>query len=164
MKKTFKFRVSDKKRLRYTVTVEINLETKENGLPVFTASATVGNGGRYERGGQCFDDILKYYTFNNPTDYKIFLNIYDIWKRNHLNNLNAGTEKQMTALKNGYESYCSGREITDKFESQCDYLKSIDLYVDILEGGMPYKYGSGWIYRAISEKDLLKIDELLHYE
>ena len=176
MEKRYYFRIANEKGLRYTMEVSVELKEGKDGVhfvdgsileqPVFTSSLSVGNGRRYLMGGQCFDEIIEKYTFVTPADKEIFMEIYDLWTRNHLNNLNAGTPKQMEALKNGFDDWCSERGIDpiwERYNLQCEYLRTLDLYEDkeYLVDGQPYRYGSLWIYRPISEDDLKRINAVL---
>ena len=95
-------------------------------------------------GGQCLDRMYKFLKKD-----KIFIELYKLWKRWHLNDLCAGTIKQEEALDNVGIKFNS-------FDERCDYLKSVNLYFD--DG---YEYGSKWLYRKIDEDDLKSIYNLL---
>jgi hypothetical protein len=73
------------------------------------------------------------------------MNIYELWARNHLNDMHAGTVLQEQALdKAGREGY----DVSD-YTKQCQYLQKEGLYED-----NGYKYGTSWLYRPISSEDL----------
>lgn len=71
---------------RYPVTVEIELRDTPKG-PEFSASGWIGS----RCGGQCLDEIARY--VKTP----LFREIYDFWKRYHLNGMNAACEHQRRA-------------------------------------------------------------------
>lgn len=70
------------------VSLDLELQIKDNNQIVFTASGNVWNSRHTdcEMGGQCLDDIWKDYAteLENPTLYK---QILGLWKRNHLNDM-----------------------------------------------------------------------------
>lgn len=83
--------------------------------------------------GQCLDKIAKY--LKDPN----FKKIYNIWKEYHLNDMQAGTKKQTDAISlwlNEGNKY--------NYDLVCEYLKSINLYID-----NGYKYGTNWLYKSI---------------
>ena len=128
--------------------VEVRIELKEcKDGPVFSACAYVWNSRHTDcvAGGQCIDTLYKY--FRGNIDY---MNIYELWARNHLNNMHAGTVLQEKALdKAGREGY----DVSD-YCKQCQYLQKEGLYED-----HGYEYGTSWLYRPISSEDL----ELIRY-
>lgn len=91
-------------------------------------------------GGQhdMFDELTSFLL-----DESLVNEIRHIWRNWHLNDLTPGTERQMAALR---EAKLDGR--LGSYEQQCDYLKSIGLYEDELDG-KPYVYGSGWVTREL---------------
>lgn len=129
------------------VEVDIELSYTGEGKPRFSASAIVYNQTKTHAltAGQCLDDIAQ--KINDET----FNLIYGLWKRNHLNDMHAGTEEQEEALKS-----CASHAYRD----QCEYLKRVGLY-EVVVDGKPYKYGQGWLYRAMSDNDMRQINELL---
>lgn len=129
--------------------VEVRIELKEcKDGPVFSACAYVWNSRHTDcvAGGQCIDTLYKY--FRGNVDY---MNIYELWARNHLNDMHAGTVLQEKALdKAGREGY----DVSD-YTKQCQYLQKEGLYED-----NGYKYGTSWLYRPISSEDL---ELIYHY-
>ena len=111
---------------------------------VFTASGNVWNSKHTDiiSGGQNLDELKGYLKGN-----KEFENVYNMWKKYHLNDMHAGTVKQEEALNKKF-----GGVNANKYEEQVDYLKSVGLYED--EG---YKYGTGWLKRDIPEEDMKNI-------
>lgn len=157
MKKTFNFGkiayINPRRKLNL-VTVEMKLIYSADGLPQFTASADVWNAHKTDivMGGQCLDDL---YEISELKNNSLFHTIYGLWKRNHLNNLNAGTVEQTELVnewvkKNGQYDYTK----------VCEYLNSIGKY-EVNYNGKRYKYGQDWLYREISDDDLSTIKYLL---
>ena len=147
MKKIFEFgKIDFYGTGRKTNAVTIEVELSEGN--VFSACGYIWNIRRTDCvcGGQCLDEIYPFKK-NNPT----FKAIYEMWKKHHLNDMHAGTEKQEEALeKAGYTGWAND------YEECCKYLKSIGLYED-----NGYKFGTGWLKREISEEDLKIIRGLL---
>ena len=146
MKKTFNFGKIDFYKTGRKINL-VEVEVKLSDDEVFTASATIWNSRKTDCicAGQCLDEIAKY--VNNP----IFKKIHTFWKKYHLNDMHAGTEKQETALiEAGLTNFASN------YVKCCDYLESIDLLVD--DG---YKFGTGWLKRDIPAEDLVAIRRLL---
>lgn len=125
--------------------VTITIELKEGNI--FTASGDVWNMHQTDIvcGGQCLDEIKKY--IHNKT----FDTIYRLWKLYHLNDTHTGTREQEKALKQKF-----GGVNANKYDEQCEYLKSINLYID-----KGYKFGSGWLKEEIPTDDLQVIKNLL---
>jgi hypothetical protein len=107
--------------------------------------------------GQNLDTLARF--LHNKT----FRELYDLWKKYHLNDMNAGTHKQKEALeKAGIHDY----------DKACKYLKSIGLYVDELRDDeflscetehasrKHYEYGHGWVGYSIPEDVIKRIMEL----
>ena len=106
----------------------------------------------YQGGGQCLDSIAKDYPDNKEVQ-----TIVKLWKKNHLNDMNAGTPRQTKYLKSlgKYKSY----------DWACEELEKADLlydkkynYPDQKEG---YRYGTAWLYREIPSEDLKQIKEII---
>lgn len=72
--------------------------------------------------------------------------IVDIWKEWHLNDMNAGTEKQTNFIDEWKKS--------NKYDYSlvCEVLKKVNLYED-----NNYKYGNGWLIKPITEDIITKI-------
>ena len=147
MEKTFDFGKIDLNDCGRKINkVEVTVELTEDG--VFCASALVWNSKHtdIECGGQCLDELVQFLKTN-----KIFMKIYDWWKKYHLNNMHPGTEKQENALTNaGYKSWANN------YNDCCNYLETIGLLVD--DG---YEFGTGWLKRDIPNNVLKEMKELL---
>ena len=109
--------------------------------------------------GQNLDEIAKH--VKTP----IFCEIYDFWKKYHLNGMNAGTLEQEAAV---VEWEAAGNRYD--YTAACEMLKARGLYEVPLTAnligtrkadGLPYKYGHGWVIAEIPENDLAKIKSLL---
>ena len=85
----------------------------------------------------------------------LFKEIYTLWKKHHLNDMNAGTVKQENAINE--QEYLYGKM---DYSAECGYLKSINLFEVPLNGEV-YKYGSKWLYREIPDHDLRRIENLI---
>lgn len=82
--------------------------------------------------GQCLDELYSYLKFN-----PLFMEIYWLWRKYHLNYVNAGTIEQERCL-NMY------RKRGDSYPEDCETLKQHGLYE--IEG---YKYGHAWLHREL---------------
>lgn len=99
--------------------------------------------------GQCEDEIN-----NILKGDELRAKIYDQRKRNHLNDLHAGTKRQEERLEaNGIK----GR--ANNYTETCKKLEEAGLLVD-----NGYKFGTGRQTREISKEDDAKIKELLAIE
>lgn len=139
--------------------IVVSLELKDkDGKPEFTASATVWNIRKTNSimGGQCLDTIAeKLPGLKKNKKYNLIL---DLWKKYHLNGMNAGTREQSAAIEE--EAQRQGVRWLE-YTKACEYLKSINLY-EVEHDGKPYKYGHGWIYYEIPAEDLQKIKNLIN--
>lgn len=90
--------------------------------------------------GQNLDTIREY--VSDPT----FLELYDLWKNWHLNDMHAGTEKQERIIKNWLDE---GNAYN--YDEACRVLVSCGMYVDesYIHNGKPYRYGTAWLKREI---------------
>ena len=77
------------------VTLEVELEEKEEGKPVFTASGTVWNarGTDCIQGGQCIDTVWEQYG-KQLENKKLYKEIMTLWEKYHLNDMKAWCEHQ----------------------------------------------------------------------
>jgi hypothetical protein len=96
--------------------------------------------------GQCLDSLSE--LIADP----VFMQIYWLWKRYHLNDLHAGTPVQEYALEHSPNGSLREADYTHR----CEYLKSIGLYE---VGG--YKYGHGWLSESIEPHDLELIKSIV---
>ena len=159
MKKTFNFGKIDyygSGRKINAVSVEIELRYNNDGKPVFSACGDIWNIRHTDIvcGGQCLDEIAEF--IKNET----FNKIHRLWKLHHLNDLNAGTPRQMACIK---EHKSEINESLGWYTKELDLLERYGLVYDTLEDGTKYKYGSGWLYREIPQNDLDEIMELFEW-
>lgn len=135
--------------------VTINLSLTDGERPVFTVSVDMRAYGAHESNmcGQCKDEVYAILKHN-----KLFLEIYELWEKHHLNNMHAGTERQEETLKLFTTEYKKEHKVQPSYKEQCDYLAEHNLLID-----NGYKYGSNWLYRPIPKQDLKRIDALLKF-
>ena len=180
MKKTFYFgKIDYMNRGRKDCAVNVTVELRErggepvidrNGKPTgeycntyieFAASGRIWNHlhTNIYSIGQNLDDIAKH--VKDP----VFREIYDFWKKDHLNGTNAGTPEQEAAVK---EWRAAGNRYD--YTAACEMLKQRGLYEVPLRNdligtrkadGQPYRYGQGWVIAPIPADDLAKIKALL---
>lgn len=100
-------------------------------------------------GGQCIDEIAKY--IHSPKVQAI----QAMWKKYHLNGMNAGTVEQEAAVKKHFAEIGRRYDYTEA----CEYLKSIGLYEVEYTGKScgrmydheMYRYGHAWLVRDLPE-------------
>ena len=144
------------------VELKISLTDREKNGKAYkelSASADVWNHNHSDiyMGGQCLDELVKYFKGNKTFDF-----IYDMWNKYHLNGMNAGTIEQENALKEAVKNGELTSYGANNYENTCNYLKSIGLY-EVEVDGKPYRYGSGWLVREIPEDDLERIEYFLEH-
>lgn len=96
--------------------------------------------------GQCLDELTPLLVGNH-----LFEELYDLWKKYHLNDMHPGTPKQEQALRKAHLTNWA-----NDYTKCCEYLESINLLYD--DG---YKFGSGWLKEEIPEEDLKRINKLM---
>lgn len=170
-----------------SVDLVIELRNADTNKPEFSVCGDVWNSRHTDivQGGQCIDSIDKF--FKHDRLYKL---IENLWKKHHLNSMHAGTVEQESCLKDfASEKETIRNELRnnawnkakieynypeshfkewqnwngskwDSYTVDCELLKRHGLY-EVEVDGKPYKYGHGWLYRAIPEKDLNKIRAIL---
>ena len=114
-------------------------------------------------GGQCLDTINEYR--DQLKNVELWDELYDYWKKYHLNGMNAGTPEQEEAIKEWRES---GHDRYD-YNEICNMLKEKGLY-EVEFTGMTvgrmydhelYKYGHAWIVEALPTEVENRIRELV---
>ena len=116
--------------------VELKIELSDDGN--FSVCGGVWNSRRTDciMWGQCLDELAQYPSIKNNPKFK---QIYEWWKKWHLNDMHAGTEKQEQALEDaGLTGWAN------EYSKCCDYLESIGLLYD-----NGYKFGTSWLKREI---------------
>ena len=114
--------------------------------------------------GQCLDTIAKYRKQLSPANRDLFDLLYDLWKKYHLNGMNAGTPEQEAFI----ESWKNAGNIYD-YGKVCEALKEAGLYeveftgktVGRMYDHEPYKYGHGWVVNDLPGDVLLKVEHLI---
>lgn len=189
MKKTFDFgkiAYGNSKRRINAVTIDVELrkrggeetftidsKTKERiytgkKTPKYLELSIVGNIWNAKKTdavccGQCLDDIKQYRRqLNNP---KLFDIIYTLWKRYHLNGVNAGTPEQEEAIK---QWIGSGHKYD--YKAVCKMLKEKGLYEVYFTGKTVgreynnelYKYGHGWVIEELPDEIVKMVTELIN--
>ena len=179
-KKTFDFgKIDYMDKGRKDCAVEVTVELREcGGEPVFDRNGDptgehcntyiefAASGRIWNRlhtsiynSGQNLDEIAEH------VETPLFCEIYEFWKKYHLNGMNAGTPEQKTAVD---EWKAAGNRYS--YDAACEMLKARGLYEVPLTAnlvgtrkadGLPYKYGQGWVIAEIPENDLEKIKSLL---
>jgi len=127
----------------YIGSIDVELRLNNEGKKVFSASCDMRDGS----GGQCLEEFLNY----PLTEKGLFMTIFGLWQRNHLNDMHAGTEAQEAEI----EKWKAEGNKYD-YTKACDHLKEVGLYND-----NGYIYGTSWLYREISADDMATIRKLL---
>ena len=83
--------------------------------------------------GQFLDELIKYESLKSND---LFVKLYNIWERWHLNDLNAGLKVQADFIKDNLKEY--------DYTRACRLLKAANLYE--ING---YKYGHGWLIEEL---------------
>ena len=136
------------KRKENLVTISITLKKKEKGY-VFSASGEIWNRIMSDclSCGQILDEIREFYLCEIK-NVELFLEIYRLWKKYHLNDMHTGTERQEKALEECKN--CSS------YDDERRFLEKKGLLID--DG---YEYGTTYLFREIKKEDLLEIAKLL---
>lgn len=92
-----------------------------------------GSKSDYCLAGQCLDELIK---FESLKSNDIFVKLYNIWERWHLNDLHAGLKVQEDFIKDNLKEY--------DYTRACRLLKDANLYE--ING---YKYGHGWLVEEL---------------
>ena len=107
----------------------------------------------FQGGGQCLDTIAKDYPKNKEVQL-----IVELWKKYHLNDMNAGSPRQTEYLRSlgEYKNY----------DWACEELEKVDLLID-KEFTYPqqlngYRYGSAWLFREIPQQDIETIKQIIN--
>ena len=136
------------------ITIEIELETKKDNKQVFTACGNVWNNLHTDliAGGQCIDSILE--SVPSLKHNKLYMEVVELWKKWHLNDMHAGTPEQERFIKSWIEK---GNKYD--YTTICEHLQAVGLY-EVEYNGSWYKYGHGWLYQEIDAIDLQRINKL----
>lgn len=122
--------------------IEVNLSEESKGI-VLSISGVLKNSS-----GQNYKDIYNEYIIGNPklTKKAELSRLLEIWERHHLNDMRAGTPKQMKALRGKNLDYLNA----------VSYLEELDLAID--DG---YSYGSAWLFEEIPNEIINEIKHII---
>lgn len=137
MKKTFnfgKYAIGNEKIKNNLVTITIELRETEKGME-FSACGEVWNSKKTDiiMGGQCLDFLQKYLKHN-----KTFNEIYNLWKKYHLNGMHAWCEcehvenpsEKVKVYKLRYN------ELGKKLSKIRDFEKDFKQFIEVTEQGL----------------------------
>lgn len=112
-----------------------------------------------ETGGQCIDSVIVYLA-ENGLYCQTLEKIEPIWKKWHLNDCHAGTERQDACLDEYRKAHPGERLEYDKAREilQKNGILEDDQY---LVDGKPYEYGTKWLFREIPQEVLRRLCRLL---
>ena len=135
MKKTIKLgKIDGYGNGRKMCLAEIEIKLTDDGKFSVCGGVWNSRGTDYIMCGQCLDELYPHLKNNSK-----FKQVYEWWKKWHLNDMHAGTEKQEQALEDaGMTNWAN------EYSKCCDYLESIGLLYD-----NGYKFGTGWLKREI---------------
>lgn len=128
------------------VTIEVELSDGELSM---VGNVWNRNETNCETCGQCGDTIAALFP-----DSKKVQRIVAIWKKWHLNHMNAGTPAQSDLLSHAEPGFDAIPYPKDWYRWACEQLKAASLYVDqtapeiyrgLRTGNMGYVYGSAWL-------------------
>jgi hypothetical protein len=97
----------------------------------------------------CLEQVTKL-SINYDTLQSEFT-IYKYWHKYHLNDSRAGTKLQTDAIENWINA---GNKYD--YTAACEYLKSIDLYLD-----RSYKYGTAWLVQIMPDEVIEDIKQII---
>lgn len=162
----------NEKRKNHNVEIILRLSLSNDNC--FSAVANVWNFPHSDilMGGQCFDTILN--DFPEVKKNPIFMEVYDLWKKYHLNDLRAGTKAQEDLLKEAVKNGELNTYGANNYKETCAYLESKNMLYDKnylvskkqKDGSTKkvpyrYRYGTDWLKEEIPEQDLLRIKSLI---
>jgi hypothetical protein len=124
-------------------TCKVEIEWSLTDDNVFSMSGTIWN--HRETDCYCAGQILETIVVFFPHDRKV-QRMVEIWREYHLNDMQAGSPKQMKILK-------------QKADNHMDYLDAVtfltlaDMNPDLsyIHNGEPYSYGSAWLKKEIPQ-------------
>lgn len=161
--KTFQFGkvdANDSGKKQNLVELTITLKKTDKGY-CFSASGDVWKANKSDiiLCGQCIDSVWNEYG-GQLDNRKLYMQIMDLWQRNHLNDLTAGSPRQESEVAkwrkaNNNDSFA--------YDEICKHLEEKGLLADksFIYKGEPFKYGSAWLITQINDADLLDIMILL---
>lgn len=114
-------------------------------LSIYGVIGPKSNGNAWGACGQIQDELSRVAPANG-WDSGMVEKFQKIWNRWHLNDLRAGTPKQMRFLE-GLESHSGPVD----YESAVEAMKEAGIYEDedYIWNGKPYRYGSAWLKEEV---------------
>ena len=133
-----------------------------NGVE-FSVSADVWDARRTDihTGGQCLDTVNERYR-GQIKNVELWDEVFDLWRKYHLNTMQAGTPEQMKAMEEWLKE--TGNESWNfDYEGLCEYLKGRNLYFvpDPENPGREYEFGTRWLTKPIPDEDRKRMDKLM---
>lgn len=112
-----------------------------------------------ETGGQCIDSAIEYLA-ENGLCCQTLEKIEPIWKKWHLNDCHAGTERQDACIDE-YRKAHPGERL--EYEKAREILQENGILEDdqYLVDGKPYEYGTKWLFREIPQEVLKRLCRIL---
>jgi hypothetical protein len=122
-------------------TCKVEIEWSLTDDNVFSMSGTIWN--HRETDCYCAGQILETIVVFFPHDRKV-QRMVEIWREYHLNDMQAGSPKQMECLKDTN---------LNEYSQMIEYLKREGLQPDLsyIRNGKPYSYGSAWLKKEIPQ-------------
>lgn len=109
-------------------------------------------------GGQCLDELNKIAEIHAVAEFR---EVYDLWKKYHLNGMTAGSPAQESAIKE-YKAENAKQGKRYDYTEACEFLEARGLLDDegYIYEGKPYRYGTAWLVTEIPEADKERIRAL----
>lgn len=141
----------EERRFRWPgLSMEVWLSEHKRGL-VFSASGSLYRNGCLYSCGQVFSEPE---LDGLAERYALIRRIVELHAKWHLNDLRAGTEAQEACLRTH-----DGASLS--FDERLRVLEAAGLLEDVADSGVLWRYGSGWMYRAIDADDLADMRAIL---
>lgn len=128
--------------------VYVNIKYKDGRLSITGVEGPYKSGNCRGGCGQIYENISIY-----PNKYakgwnaKIVRKFVEIWKRWHLNDLQAGTPQQERFVRRYRARFPNYRY---DYGDMCEKLKRANLY-EVEHNGEPYKYGCKWLTESVPD-------------
>lgn len=148
--------------------MEVTLRQRKEGVS-FSVCADVWNAKHTDIcwGGQCVEEVcdlvrrdVKDKSLVQKAEF-----LTDMWRKYHLNDMHAGTPAQEQLLKEAVKNGELKNRGADEYSEKCEYLKRHGMLVDdsYISERFPdgYKYGNGWLFEEIPERDFDFIQEFM---
>lgn len=135
----------------FFVTIELHTKRNPSHGPELSICGVIGpkrNGDATGSAGQCVDQLLELNSLSTGWTPAMVHRLHEIWKRWHLNGMNAGTVAQQEELRK--------HEFPGYPLSHLDWARAVLARVGLEPDG-DYSYGSAWLYEELPPEIL---DEL----